>query len=307
MQRTSSQLNGLHRSRVGFDGRFFGALLGMVLATPGQAAGDDAAGVVDTQRLIELTRPSSTIEVGLGGFLHSSNAIGNPERYYQPGSYGMGTFDLRGDQYSFGNAADDRTRWHLSGSNLGLHSRSLAGEYGQQGAYRITFEFDEQVRLQSDSYETPFLGAGSTSPTLPAGFVRGPVTTAMGTLAASMRRFDLHTVRQRSELGLSYWLDPEWVIRFNLRNDTREGSKIRGAEFGSNGGNPRAVLLAEPIDSATQLVDASIAFSGEGHHFTLAYHGSFFRNRIKSKSALRLPWCWRCAMWPVAAAPSSNR
>ena len=282
MQCSSRSGDSLRRCVVAFDGRFFSALLGMALAAPAQAAGDDAPVAADPQRVIELTRPSSMIEIGLGGFLRSTNGSGNPDRYYQPGSFGIGAFDLRGDQYSFGNDSDDRTRWRLSASNLGLHSRGLSGEYGQQGAYRITFGFDEQMRLQSDSYETPLLGAGSASLTLPAGFVRGADTGAMGTLATSMRRFDLHTVRQRSEVGLSYWLDPEWVLRFSLRNEARDGSKIRGAEFGSNGGNARAMLLPEPIDSATQLMDASIAFNGDGHHFTLAYHGSFFRNRIAS-------------------------
>ncbi|MEQ1519282.1 MAG: MtrB/PioB family decaheme-associated outer membrane protein, partial [Usitatibacteraceae bacterium] len=46
--------------------------------------------------------------------------------------------------------------------------------------------------------------------------------------------------------------------------------------------NPRGVLLPEPIDSSTQLLDASAAFTGENHRFSFAYHGSIFRNNISA-------------------------
>ena len=163
-----------------------------------------------------------------------------------------------------------------------MSSRSLAGEYGRQGAYRVTFGYDEIPRLNSDSYQTPFLGAGTTSLTLPSGFVRGADTGAMSSLAASMRRFDVESKRQRAEVGLSYALTREWELRAGLRNDDRDGTRLRGAEFGSNGGNPRTALLPEPIDSSTQLIDLSLAFSGESQRFTLSYHGSLFKNNVGS-------------------------
>ena len=261
---------------------WLGGLMGALAMAAANAASDDAETKAEAEALIELTRPQSRIEIGAGGLSQASFAAGNYSGLNRQGGYAIGNFDLLGNQYSYGNEHDDKTRWHLGGTNLGLHSRSLEGEYGQQGAYRFTFGFDEIPWLYSDSYQTPFLGAGSANLVLPSGFVRGADTTAMPALAASMRRFDVATTRQRTELGLSYWLAPEWELKLNLRGDARAGAKLRGAEFGSNGGNPRSVLLPEPIDSATQLIDASLAFSGESHRFTLAYHASIFRNRVAS-------------------------
>lgn len=258
------------------------ALLGAVFIASANAVADPAETSKNLDAVIELTRPQSKIEIGAGSIGDSSFAAGNYSGLNRQGGFLIGNIDLRGDQYAFGNSNDDRTRWRLIGTNLGLSSRSLSGEYGRQGVYRVTFGFDQIPRLYSDSYQTLFLGAGSANLTLPAGFVRGADTVAMSTLGASMRAFDVAVTRKRSEIGLNYSLTREWELRAGLRFDDRDGTKLRGAEFGSNGGNPRSVLLPEPIDSSTQLIDLSLAFSGEGHRFTLAYHGSLFKNNFTS-------------------------
>ena len=232
--------------------------------------------------LVELTRPASMVE--LGGLVYDQGAMskGNPQRADQSGGQPLLKFDLRGSQYSYGNDDDDKTRWRLIGAVPGLRTRSLAGEFGRQGSYRLTLGYDASQQLQSDSFQTPFLGVGSANLTLPAGFVRGPDTLSMRTLASALRPVDVQTTRRRSEVGLSYWLTPEWELKLGLRNDKRDGTQLRGAEFGSNGGNPRAMLLPEPIDASTQLLDASLAFNGEDYRFQLAYHGSIYRNQIAS-------------------------
>ena len=262
--------------------RLLGTLVGATVTAAANAATEVAETNMETEAIVELTRPASTIEIGAGSISQSSFAAGNYNGLDRKGGFVIGNFDLRGSQYSYGNDSDDKTRWRLTGTNLGLSSRSLSGEYGRQGAYRITFGYDEIRRLYSDSYQTPFLGAGSANLTLPAGFVRGADTGAMSTLGTSMRSFDVESTRQRSEIGLSYWLTQEWELKFSLHNDERDGTKLRGAEFGSNGGNARTVLLPEPIDSSTKLIDASLAFGGDTSRFTLSYHGSIFTNHIGS-------------------------
>lgn len=261
--------------------RFLGALIVAAFMTTTNAANDSNETNKDDV-LTELTRPQSKIEIGAGSLSDSSFAAGNYTGLDKQGGFLIGNIDLRGSEYGYGNSGDDKTRWRLTGSNLGLSSRSLSGEYGRQGAYRITFGYDEIPRLRSDSYQTPFLGAGSANLTLPAGFVRGADTGAMSTLAATMQSFDVRVKRQRSEVGVSYWLARDWELRASLRNDDSEGAKLRGAEFGSNGGNPRTVLLPEPINSSTQWLDASLAFSGDSHRFTFSYHGSLFKNNVGS-------------------------
>jgi len=260
--------------------RACGALAGLAFTAAAGAAPDAFLPDREAEAIADLTRPQSRIEIGAGSLSDDSFAAGNYNGLYQKGGFIIGNIDLRGSEYSYGNSADDKTRWRIFGTNLGLSSRSLTGEYGRQGAYRITFGYDEIPRLYSDSYQTPFLGAGTTHLTLPAGFVRAADTGSMSTLAASMQRYDVEARRQRSDIGLAYSLTSEWELRANLSSVDRDGARIRGAEFGNNGGNPRTVLLPEPIDSSTQLIDMSLAFSGEDHRFTLSYHGSLFKNNI---------------------------
>ena len=259
--------------------RLMHLLFGVLFTTTVHAAPDNGSDK-DSEALAELTRPQSTVEIGAGSISASSFAAGNYNGLDKKGGLVIGNIDLRSSQYSFANSGDDKTRWRLTGTDLGLNSRSLAGEYGQQGKYRVTFGYDQIPRLISDSYQTPFIGAGSTNLTLPTGFVRAADTSAMSALERSLQRFDIEVKREQTEIGVRYWLSREWELQASLRNDDRDGSKIRGAEFGNNGGNPRTVLLPEPINSSTQLIDASVTFNGESHRFAFSYHGSLFHNHV---------------------------
>ncbi len=244
-------------------------------------AGDAVPGAIPPDpALVELTRPASTIELGASVFDRSAGSRGNPDRPDQTGGQPAVKFDLRGKQHSYGNDDDDKLRWRLVGAVPGLHSRSLAGEYGRQGSYRLTLNYDESQRLSTDSYQTPFLGVGTTSLMLPGGFVRGPDTASMPSLTNALRQVDLQTTRRRSEFGWSYWLTSDWELKLSMRNDKRDGTQLRGTVFGSNGGNARAMLLPEPVDASTHLLDASVAYSADDYRFQFAYHGSVFRNQV---------------------------
>ena len=155
------------------------------------ACGSAVANVVpsDAELINELTRPQSKFEIGIGAISDAPFAFDNYNGFGQKGLFVIGAFDLRGDQYSYGNADDDKTRWRLFGANLGLSARSLAGEVGVQGRYRITFGYDEIPRRNADSYQTLFLGAGSANLTLPAGFVRAADTQRMS--ASVPQKFNL--------------------------------------------------------------------------------------------------------------------
>ena len=259
-----------------------GARMTACVAVPMLACASAAANVAasDAELMAELTRPQSKVEIGVGAITDASFAAGNYLGLDRKGAFAIGEFDLRGDQYSYGNATDDKTRWRIFGANLGLSAKRLAGEIGRQGTYRFTFGYDEIPRRNTDSYQTIFLGAGSSNLTLPAGFVRAADTQGMSALEASLQRFDIESNRKRAEIGVSYAITREWELKAGWRNDDREGTRIRGVEFGSSPGNPRALLLPEPIDSSTQQIDASLAYTGEDLRATIAYHGSVFRNHV---------------------------
>ena len=109
--------------------RLMHLLFGVLFTTTVHAAPDNGSDK-DSEALAELTRPQSTVEIGAGSISASSFAAGNYNGLDKKGGLVIGNIDLRSSQYSFGNSSDDKMRWRLTGTDLGLNSRSLAGEYG---------------------------------------------------------------------------------------------------------------------------------------------------------------------------------
>ena len=136
------------------------ALSGSLIAA-GLAAG---AGLASAQTAEELTRPSSTIEAGVGITTAGSYKAGEYNGLQRKGLFVIGDIDVRGGgAYDSGNAF----RFRVRGTDLGLDTRSLAAQAGIQGRFRVGIAFDEIRRNRSDSYQTPLVGAGTNVLTLP--------------------------------------------------------------------------------------------------------------------------------------------
>jgi len=172
-------------------------------------------------------------------------------------------------------------RWRLTGNQLGLDSRELQGEYGEQGKYRMRFGHDTVLRfLATDAYRTPFVGAGGTALTLPAGYVASGTTVA---LANHLQFFDIDAKRRRTHIDGSVWLSPHWEWRAALREDKQTGTRASGATLGT-GGNSIGMILPEPVEMTTRRFETSLGYQHEHGHLELAYRGSFFNNDVDSYS-----------------------
>ncbi len=156
-----------------------GALIAMALAT--------YTGHAVAQSGQELTKPTSTTEIGAGDVSDGSYKAGEYNGLQKQGGFVIGNIDWRG-----GGAfdSDSALRWRIKGIDLGLQTRSLYGEVGAQGKFRLNAGFDEIRRNRSDSYQTPYNGAGSNVLTLPGTWlvptVAGSSTsnTAVNTVSA---------------------------------------------------------------------------------------------------------------------------
>jgi MtrB/PioB family decaheme-associated outer membrane protein len=126
------------------------------------------------------TRPTSTVEVGPGAVGDGSYKAGEYNGLQKQGAYGIGNVDLRGG--SAGYNSDTVLRWRIKGNDLGVDTRSLSAEVGQQGRFRLNVGFDQLRRNRSDTYQTPFAGAGSNVLTLPGSWI---VPTVAGSSATS--------------------------------------------------------------------------------------------------------------------------
>ena len=133
--------------------------------------------------------PASWAEVGVGNV-----ATGDSTGLFKAGEYnGLGhtgafllsNVDLRGGgTYDTDNAL----RWRIRGTNLGLENRNVTAEIGVQGHVRATFRYDELLRNRSDSYQTPFLGVGTNTLSLPSAWMVPYIPRAAARTIAGRRR-----------------------------------------------------------------------------------------------------------------------
>jgi len=239
--------------------------------------------------LRELTQTSSGLEIGLGTVSGGSYKFGEYTGLKKQGPYLLGNIDLAGRTlYDSGSAA----YWSLKGTSLGLASRNLRLEVGNQGTHRVWLEYDQLPQNQTESAKTIFSGVGGSNLTLPAGWApitaADTVNTAAGRASRAAkidpfeRTFDVAQERKNHILGLSKFLSPNWELRASFRHEIKEGNKITGALIGSDEGNQRGVLIPEPINTITNQFDATLEYFGAKSQFQLGYYLSLFKNENNS-------------------------
>lgn len=260
--------------------------LSVPLAVQAEESADD---------LRSLTTPDSQVEIGIG---HVDNGS------YKFGDYGRGM--QRSGGFLIGNAktsmrGDNNANYlDLVARNLGLDSRSVSIKGGEQGNYGLSFEYDELMKLHSDSYMTPYTGMGSARLTAPAGWagtidatpggaINPPVaattvtTAMMSALAANMKQFNVSTKRKATGLGVSKQLDGGWDVAFNYKREDKDGTKLTGIPLQIGGGGTRGAALApEPINYSTDLYDVTARYADEKLQAQVSYHASLFKNSNQS-------------------------
>jgi MtrB/PioB family decaheme-associated outer membrane protein len=108
---------------------------------------------------------TGTVEVGAGGVSAGSFKAGEFNGLENKGLFGIGNLDVRGGA---AYDSDSAFHWRIIGTDLGLETRGLTAEIGVQGKFRFNFGYSELLRNRSDSYQTPYNGAGTNTLTLPA-------------------------------------------------------------------------------------------------------------------------------------------
>jgi len=255
----------------------------------------------DGTEVTDLTQPTNKVEVGALYVNQDSAKFGEYNGLDKKGTYAIGNFEL------YGGNPDTAFRWKLYGFDLGLDTRTILGEVGEQGKWRVTAGYDEIPHRVSDQYMTIWNGSGSTSLTLPSGYpaastrlsvtntaggllanwnnIQSPNATATTTgggpatvIPASMQQVDIGTERKRYMAGVSFALGPGWDFKAGVRREDKDGTKLTGANLGRFSG--LSSLVAEPINSTTDLFDASVSYADEKLNFTVGYYGSIYKNDI---------------------------
>lgn len=264
-----------------FEKRSLCLAIATVWLMPAAFAADDAMDKKssDSEAVRELTEVRSEIEVGIGYVSDDSFKFGKYNGLQEQGAFGVLNLDLRGRApYD----SDSAKYWSLTGTDLGLDSRSLNFQQGEQGNYKLFLDYDQLPTFRSDSAQTIFNGAGGTNLTLPAGWVPAGTTAGMTQLLPNLKSVDIETERRKVGLGFSKAFADRWDFKVSYKDEVKDGIKTIGAVIGNSGGNPRAVLLPEPVDYNTRQLDAVLGYADTRKQFQLSYYLSLFNDKNDS-------------------------
>lgn len=259
-------------------------MLMMSLAMPAVALAQDddpfaldepTAPAMSEAQIRDLTEIRSVVEIGIGFVTQDSFRFGKFNGLEDDGPYGV--FNL--DYYKRGAWDGDSADYvRIRADNLGLDSRSVDAEVGRQGDYRVRVSYDEIPSNRSDSAQTIFQGAGGNNLTLPPDWVPAQNTAGMTNLLSSLRDVDLRTERQRFGAGLDKLLPGDLSFSIDYQYEEKDGLKGLAGTFGNTGGNPRSVLLPEPVDYETHKIDLVGRYIQDKMQVELRYHASIFNN-----------------------------
>jgi MtrB/PioB family decaheme-associated outer membrane protein len=228
----------------------------------------------DMERWNELTQVQSWVEFGASYVSDDSFKFGEYTGLGESGVYPALNFDIRKREAYDSESA---RYWTLRGTDLGLSSRSLSVEQGDQGRYKVWLDYSQLPQLRSDVAQTVFNGAGTTSLTLPA-------TGSLATLDDNLRRVDLEQERRRLGVGGELQLTPRWLARLTFASESKEGTKATGFNNGSSWMTAKSALVPEAVDHVTNKMGAALAYSGDKGQAEFGYHLSLFENQKRSQT-----------------------
>jgi MtrB/PioB family decaheme-associated outer membrane protein len=213
---------------------------------------------------------SGTVQAGVGHVSEDSPSFGNDTGLNKKGPY----LDLGGDAAYRGETgyyAD------LLANDLGIDTRSLSGQAGREGLYKLHLGYQEVPRYFAEGARSPFLGLGGHVLTLPAGVGFPAADTGSMPLASSLKAVEIGYKARRFDL-VGAWLGQDnFSYRVGLRRDARDGTRPSAGAFFST-----ASQLVAPVDDRNDQFDVGVSYVTPKLQATLGYQLSQYRNAQES-------------------------
>jgi MtrB/PioB family decaheme-associated outer membrane protein len=235
---------------------------------------------------------TSSAELGMGWLSEDSFKFGEYTGLTDKGPFAIANIDFL---WRAPYDGDSTEYWEFSGANLGLDSRSVHIEAGQQGRFSVFLDYSEIPHFAADDAATPYIGAGGTNLTLPPGCTDDTAPppdpcwdssdntptqspAKMTQLDNVLNPVKLKTERTKAGAGFTFDLDQDWSLGGSFSQERKDGLESLAGIFGASGGNPRSAILPKPIDYETQDANVFLAYNGDNLQAQLSYHLSQFDN-----------------------------
>ncbi|GAA5174108.1 MtrB/PioB family decaheme-associated outer membrane protein [Niveibacterium umoris] len=268
-----------------FSPLFLLCALGALSVVSGTAVAGDPSQWKCESCPFEKAATTAAIDAGVGYVSEDSKKFGDYTGLDQKGAYAVinGSAEYRDDNGRFGS---------VTATDLGIDVRSIKAEGGQAGVYSVRFGYDELPHYLTGSAKTPFIGNGSGTQTLPAGF---PIATSASMPAGALQAVDIGFKRSTIDLGGTWFAGENWTSKISVRHDTKDGTKRSSGSFFSS-----ASQLVAPVDQTTDQIEVSTSYTGTKWQGTVGYYGSIFRNSDASLT-------WANPFNPVVAGATSGQ
>lgn len=219
-------------------------------------AAHGAAWAADSDDLMRLTKPESTVSLGLGYLDRDARRFGQYSGMNERGAYGLLDLDIV-------NRDDASGTWlKLRGRNLGLESRELRFEHNRQGDWGYFLEYGETPRFEPYSVRTAVTGIGSNNLLVPA----------VSTPGANV---DLKTKREALSLGIDKIFAGNFSLQVRFKNEDKDGARLFAR------GTPSIFQFTpEPINSTTRQLEAILAYTGKQLQLSGGYYGTTYNNQF---------------------------
>ena len=235
----------------------------LVTATAGAQAPDTSSWICEYCPF--ETGQRAEYEAGVAYVTDDAARFGDARGYAEQGVYPE--LDGRGSYVS----AAQQLRWLAE--DLGLDSRHLAVQGGQQGRYGYSIDFRQLPHHLFDTTRTVFVQDSVASLTLPEGWVRAPVTSGFASLGTVLTGRDIDSDRRVLEIAGSYLPFESWSLSADYRRQERDGLDIRGGSYFT-----QSALLPAPFEYSTDEAELSLRYATDSALVTLEFFGSFFQN-----------------------------
>lgn len=178
----------------------------------------------------------------------------------------------------------ETTSWSLQGWRLGLDSQRVEFEYEKQGAWEFVADYREIPNYRFDDGVTPFNGVGTSLLELPANWVAPPggSTAYFDALEENLGPVSSSWKRDRLDLYFDRKFGQDLNLNVTWRHETKQGEGTFGGTFGTQGLNPRTVVLPSPIDWETDIMEATLDYGTSRYQFGAAVYASWFGNDQQS-------------------------
>ncbi|MGA9855615.1 MAG: MtrB/PioB family decaheme-associated outer membrane protein [Gammaproteobacteria bacterium] len=248
------------------------AILGIAFTTVVYADSTSGAASVDTTnwqcRLCTYAYGwTGDLDAGLGNVSSSSYKFGE-----YTGLEDSGIYLIAGGNTAYRDK--DGKYLDVTATNLGLSSRDVTIEGGEQGLYELSVEYQEIPQYIANSGSTPFQGLGSDTLTLPANWVPGGSTGQMTNLNRDQQNVDIQNTRRIASMGMKI-MPPRsnWSYSVHFQRDTQDGTDALGGNFVTTNS-----ILPAYFDYRTNQVRASADYAVDKWQVSFGYYGSFFQD-----------------------------